>query len=92
MEKVLVLKKILIVTEYFYPEEFKINEVAQEFKKKGYHVDILTNNPTYPHGKIFKHYKNLSTFWYAFITSNSPFFPGFELPCSIPRIPLYPLL
>ena len=33
MEKVLVLKKILIVTEYFYPEEFKINEVAQEFSK-----------------------------------------------------------
>lgn len=52
------LKKILIVTEYFYPEEFKINEVAQEFIKKGYNVDILTNNPTYPHGKIFKNYKN----------------------------------
>ena len=51
-------KKILIVTEYFYPEEFKINEVAQEFKNKGFQVDILTNNPTYPLGKVFKHYKN----------------------------------
>ena len=58
MEKVLVLKKILIVTEYFYPEEFKINEVAQEFSKKGYYVDILTNNPTYPHGEVFENYKN----------------------------------
>ena len=58
MEKVLVLKKILIVTEYFYPEEFKINEVALEFTKKGYYVDILTNNPTYPHGEVFRNYKN----------------------------------
>ena len=27
-------KNILIVTEYFYPEEFKINEIAFEWKKK----------------------------------------------------------
>lgn len=52
------MKKILIVTEYFYPEEFKINEVAQEWKNKGYIVDVLTQNPTYPHGKIFADYKN----------------------------------
>lgn len=52
------MKKILIVTEYFYPEEFKINEIAQEWKKKGYEIDILTQNPTYPHGQIFENYKN----------------------------------
>ncbi|MGB5793730.1 glycosyltransferase family 4 protein, partial [Poseidonibacter sp.] len=51
-------KKILIVTEYFYPEEFKINEVAYEWKNKGYEVDILTQNPTYPHGKVFNNFKN----------------------------------
>lgn len=51
-------KKILIVTEYFYPEEFKINEIAIEWKKKGYEVDVLTQNPTYPHGQIFENYKN----------------------------------
>jgi len=53
--------KILIVTEYFYPEEFKINEIAIEWKKRGYEVDILTQNPTYPAGKIFENYKNS---WY----------------------------
>lgn len=53
-----VLKKILIVTEYFYPEEFKINELAQEWKKKGYDVDILTQTPTYPYGEIFENYRN----------------------------------
>lgn len=52
------MKKILIVTEYFYPEEFKINELAQEWKKKGYDVDILTQTPTYPYGKIFENYRN----------------------------------
>ena len=51
-------KKILIVTEYFYPEEFKINEIAIEWKKKGYEVDVLTQNPTYPLGKIFDGHKN----------------------------------
>ena len=54
-------KKILIVSEYFYPEEFKINEIAIEWQKKGYEVDILTNVPTYPAGKIFDGYENR---WY----------------------------
>lgn len=56
------MKKILIVTEYFYPEEFKINEIALEWKEKGYEVDILTQNPTYPYGKI---YQNLKNSWYS---------------------------
>ncbi len=60
MEKIL-NKKILIVTEYFYPEEFKINDIALEWQKKGYEVDVLTNFPTYPAGKIFDGYENR---WY----------------------------
>ena len=59
MEKI--LKKVLIITECFYPEEFKINEIAIEWKNKGYEVDVLTQNPTYPIGKIYKNYKNS---WY----------------------------
>jgi len=51
-------KKILIVTECFYPEEFKINDVALSWKDKGYDVDILTLVPTYPLGKVFPGYKN----------------------------------
>lgn len=51
-------KKILIVTEYFYPEDFKINEVALAWKEKGYDVDVLTQNPTYPYGKIYSNYEN----------------------------------
>ena len=51
-------KKILIVTECFYPEEFKINDVALSWKDKGYDVDVLTLAPTYPLGKVFPDYKN----------------------------------
>jgi glycosyltransferase involved in cell wall biosynthesis len=51
-------KKILIVTECFYPEEFKINELALEWKNKGYHVDVLTMVPSYPKSEVFDGYKN----------------------------------
>ncbi len=51
-------KRILIVTECFYPEEFKINDVALSWKDKGYGVDVLTLAPTYPLGKIFPGYSN----------------------------------
>lgn len=54
-------KKIIIVTEYFYPEEFKINEIALEWQKKGYEIDVVTSCPTYPAGKIFDGYENK---WY----------------------------
>jgi len=54
----LVNKKILIVTECFYPEEFKINDIALAWKEKGYDVDILTSVPTYPFGKVFDGYEN----------------------------------
>jgi glycosyltransferase involved in cell wall biosynthesis len=50
--------KILIVSEYFFPEEFKINEIALAWKQKGYTVDILTQAPTYPFGKIYEGYEN----------------------------------
>ena len=32
-------KKILIVTECFYPEEFKINDIAISWKEKGFDID-----------------------------------------------------
>lgn len=51
-------KNILIVSENFYPEEFKINDVAEEWVKKGYKVDVLTQVPTYPLGEVFDTYEN----------------------------------
>jgi len=58
MEKVLKKNKILIITECFYPEEFKINDVALQWQKEGYNVDILTTVPTYPESEIYDGYQN----------------------------------
>lgn len=58
MENLVSNKKILIVTEFFYPEEFKVNDIALIWKREGYDVDVLTLTPTYPLGKVFKGYKN----------------------------------
>lgn len=51
-------KTILIVTERFYPEEFRINDLALEWAKEAYKVKVLTQVPSYPFGKVFKEYKN----------------------------------
>ena len=61
MEEVLNPKKILIVAENFYPEEFKINEVALQWREKGYNVDVVTQFPSYPYGEIYEGYTNR---WY----------------------------
>jgi len=53
-----VKKRILIVSECFYPEEFKINDLALFWAKKGYIVSVLTLTPTYPYGDIYPGYKN----------------------------------
>jgi len=54
--------KILIVSQHFWPENFRINSIAFLIKKLGHHVDVLTGLPNYPKGKLFKGYSffNLS--------------------------------
>lgn len=48
--------KVLIVTQYFYPENFKSNDLAFELVKKGYKVDVLTGIPNYPEGSYYHGY------------------------------------
>jgi glycosyltransferase involved in cell wall biosynthesis len=48
--------KILIVTQYFYPENFKSNDLAFELQKRGHDVTVLTGIPNYPEGKIYDGY------------------------------------
>lgn len=50
--------RILILTERFYPEEFLINDLASEWKARGYAVEVLTQVPSYPHDKVFEGYEN----------------------------------
>ena len=48
--------KILIVSQYFWPESFRINDLAIELKKIGHEVSVLTGLPNYPSGKWFSGY------------------------------------
>ena len=49
-------KRILLVTQYFYPENFKSNDIAFELAKRGYEVDALVSIPNYPEGKFYPGY------------------------------------
>ena len=48
--------RVLIVTQYFYPENFKSNDMAFELKKRGFDVDVLVGIPNYPEGKYYDGY------------------------------------
>ena len=47
---------ILVVSQYFYPEDFRINDICKEWVKRGYKVTVLTGIPNYPQGKFYKGY------------------------------------
>lgn len=48
--------RILIVSQYFWPETFRINDLAKELVERGHDVSVLTGKPNYPQGKIYKGY------------------------------------
>lgn len=47
---------ILIVTQYFWPETFRINDLAVDLKNKGHEVTVLTGIPNYPGGAFYSGY------------------------------------
>ena len=52
-------KRILIYTNHFYPEHFKINEIVQWISSENSHIRVITGIPNYPSGKIIKGYLNI---------------------------------
>jgi len=70
--------KILIVSQYFWPENFKINDVAKGLVDKGYDVSVLTGLPNYPKGKIYNGYsflKNIKEIHEGITIYRSPLIP-----------------
>ena len=47
-------KKVLVVTQYFWPEEFRVNELVKKLVSSGCDVDVVTGRPNYPDGAIYK--------------------------------------
>lgn len=70
--------KILVVTQYFWPENFRINDVALGLKEKGHEVTVLTGQPNYPDGRFFP--------GYGFATKLKDQYQGIR----ILRVPLIP--
>lgn len=49
--------KILVISQYYYPEQFRINEICEELVRRGHEVTVLTGLPNYPQGEIFPGYE-----------------------------------
>jgi glycosyltransferase involved in cell wall biosynthesis len=49
--------KILIVSQYFWPEHFQINTIATSLQSRGHVVDVVTGVPNYPEGRYYDGYK-----------------------------------
>ena len=48
--------RVLVVSQHFWPEDFRINEVVESLRSEGCDVEVLSGQPNYPHGKIFSGY------------------------------------
>ena len=48
--------KILVFSQYFYPENFRINTLCRELVHRGHEVTVVTGYPQYPYGKIYEGY------------------------------------
>ena len=49
--------KLLIISQYFWPENFRVNELAEELTELGHKLTILTGYPNYPQGEIYEEFK-----------------------------------
>ena len=50
--------RILIVSQYFWPENFRINDLASSFSDKGHEVTVLTGLPNYPEGVLLPGFRD----------------------------------
>lgn len=49
--------RVLILSQYYWPESFRINEVAESLRSAGCHITVLTGQPNYPQGDVFSGYR-----------------------------------
>jgi hypothetical protein len=56
--------RLLIVSQYFWPENFRINDLANELANRGHEVTVLSGLPNYPGGSVFKEFLDNPTAFY----------------------------
>lgn len=71
--------RILVVSQYFWPESFIINDIVKKLAQHGHHVTVATGKPNYPDGVIFDGYQREGV-------SRETYAPG----VTVVRIPLRP--
>lgn len=69
---------ILVVTQYFWPENFRINDLVSGLTERGHKVTVLTGIPNYPEGRFFADY--------GLFSNVSQEYNG----CKVLRVPLLP--
>ena len=50
--------RILVISQYYWPENFRINDLTEDLVKRGHEVTVLTGIPNYPLGTVFPEYAN----------------------------------
>ncbi len=50
--------RLLVVSQYFWPENFRINDLVAELVRRGHQVTVLTGLPNYPDGKVFQQFRD----------------------------------
>ena len=71
-------KHLLVVSQYFYPEQFRINDICEEWIKRGYQITVLSGIPNYPKGRFYS--------GYGFLKKRHEKYKGID----IVRIPIIP--
>ena len=49
---------VLVISQYYWPESFRINDLTDELVRRGHKVTVLTGVPNYPSGSLFSEYEN----------------------------------
>jgi len=71
--------RVLVISQHFWPESFRINGFVEDLRDAGVEVCVLTGQPNYPAGKTFPGYR-----WYRAASERHP--SGYDI-CRVPLIP-----
>ena len=70
--------RVLIVSQYFWPENFRINAIVASLVDRGVEVEVLTGKPNYPEGVIAPGYRAFGCHreqWKGALLYRVPLFP-----------------
>ncbi len=72
--------RILVVSQYFWPENFRINDLVRSLAERGHQITVLTGIPNYPEGRYYE--------GYSLFSQRKQHFHGAQ----VLRVPLFPRL